>query len=331
MSNYENAKSEIKVKCKDCGFEFTTIWNYLQYRKKCPKCYENGVSLQEREISSFIEAILPTEEILINTRTVISPKELDVYIPSRKIAIEYNGLWTHSEDCEWGGKDKNYHLNKTEECTKQGIQLIHIFEDEWLYNREIVKNRLINILNVNIRDKVYARKCVIKEIDSKIKNDFLEKFHIQGKDSSKIKLGAFYKDKLVSVMTFSHGNISKGSRSVELIWELNRFCSDYNYIVIGIASKFLEYFKRNFEWEKIFSYADRRWSTGNLYYKLGFELDHITRPNYWYIKCFRRIHRFNLRKPNNEKMTEKALRKSQGYGRIWDCGNLKFSILNGGK
>jgi len=133
-------------------------------------------------------------------------------------------------------------------------------------------------------------------------------------------------------MTFSKGNIAKGSKPKGDIWELNRFCSDYNYHIPGIASKLLTYFKRNYVWKEIFSYADRRWSTGNLYYKLGFTLDSTTRPNYWYVKGLKRIHRFNLRKRPDEpkEIPEWVLRQSEGYVRVWDCGNYKFRLTKGG-
>ena len=216
-------------------------------------------------------------------------------------------------------------------CEKQNIQLIHIFEDEWVLKQEIIKSRLKQILGVNNSIRIHARKCIIKEISPKVKNKFLEEYHIQGKDNSVIKLGAFYNNELISVMTFSHGSISKGSKNINDIWELNRFCSNLNYHVPGIASKLLSHFKRNYEWKEIFSYADRRWSEGNVYFQLGFELEHITKPNYWYIKNGLRIHRFNLRKKPDEPkdIPEWILRAKEGYHRIYDCGHYKFVIRNG--
>ena len=165
-------------------------------------------------------------------------------------------------------------------------------------------------------------------MDSNEKNDFLKKFHIQGEDRSTIKLGAFYNNELVSVMTFSYGNIAKGSKKQDKVWELSRFCSDYNYKIPGIASKLLTYFKKNYDWEVIFSYADRRWSNGNLYEKLGFTFSHFSKPNYWDIKGINRIHRFNLRKKPNEPtyLTEVELRRIEGYNRIFDCGNIKYVL-----
>ena len=211
----------------------------------------------------------------------------------------------------------------------QNLWKTEVYEmSEWIFKNDIVRNRLKNIFNLNNNKKIYARKCIIKEIDVNTKDKFLEKYHIQGKDISEIRLGAFYNNELISVMTFSKGNISKGSKNEKYIWELNRFCSDYNYHIIGIASKLLSYFKKNYNWKEIFSYADRRWSNGNLYYKIGFELEYITGINYWYIKNNYRIHRFNLRKRKNEpkNITEFELRDKEGYKRIWDCGNYKFFI-----
>lgn len=266
-------------------------------------------------------------DIIENSKKIISPFELDIFIPEKNIAIEYNGLYWHSEE----KKEKNYHLKKTLLCEEKGIFLIHIFEDEWLFKREIVESRIKQILGLNNGIKINARDCEIKEIDNHTKNIFLEKFHILGKDKSTvINLGAFYKNNLISVMTFSHGNIAKGSKRKEEIFELNRFCSDYNYLVRGIAGKLLSHFKNNYIWKEIFSYCDRRWSSGDLYKKLGFETDGKIRLNYWYSEGVNRIHRFSMRKKKDEPkdIPEYILRLSEGYIRIWDCGNLKFNINN---
>ncbi len=317
-------------KCLKCNNIFQHSWINMY---KCPTCYprEIRISIGELEIFEFIKSlnILKNNENLnieSSNRKIIKPLELDIYIPDKKIAIEFNGLWWHSEEY----KSQTYHMDKTQKCIKSNIQLIHIFEVEWMFKQEIVKSRLKQIIGGNNQKRIHARKCIIKEITPKRKNEFLEKFHIQGPDSSTIKLGAFYNEDLISVMTFSKGNISKGSKSIKGIWELNRFCSDSNFQIPGIAGKLLSHFKKNYVWKEIFSYADRRWSQGNLYYKLGFELIHITGPNYWYIKNFRRIHRFSLRKREDEpkEITERILRLNEGYGIIWDCGSLKFRMLN---
>ena len=332
IDTYTIGNHEIRVRCNKCTTEFYTYYYYLQSNYgKCPICFPRG-SGEQKEVIQYIENLyhnnISKEDntILENNRQIIS-KELDIYIPSLRIAIEYNGLYWHDDI----HINKYYHLNKTLECEKQGIRLIHIFSDEWNLKQDIVKSRLKQILNKSDSQKLMARKCEIKEIDSKTKDELLDKFHIQGKDNSKVRIGAFYNDELVSVMTFSHASISKGMKNKNnSVWELNRFCTNSNYHISGIAGKLLSYFKRNYEWKEIFSYADRRWSCGELYYKLGFELDHITSPNYWYVKGDKRIHRFNLRKrPDEPKdISESILRLQEGYSKVWDCGNLKFIMKN---
>ncbi len=211
---------------------------------------------------------------------------MDIVIEDKKIAIEYCGLWFHSS----GGKallnykEKKYHFKKLERCKEKGYKLVTIFEDEWLLKQDIVKARLKHILGFNENViKIRASECEIKGLEYYTKDEFLNKYHIQGKDRSRIKFGAYYKDRLVSVMTFGLPSPAKGAKnSQEGIWELNRFCSHPDYHIYGIASKLLKHFQGNFAWEEIFSYADRRWSDGNLYKQLGFELSHETSLNYWY-------------------------------------------------
>jgi len=336
IGEYKNTYSDTEWKCKKCNSIFASCWfNIQQGHCKCPFCFPSipGGSKLENEISDYVSSLIGANKIQKNCWDVIkNPKsnrkvEIDIFIPDLKIAIEFDGLYWHSE---LRLPDNDYHLIKTEECEKQGIKLIHIFEDEWIFKQDIVKERLKQILNINNKERIHGRKCNIQIINSKTKNKFLEKYHIQGPDKSIVKLGAFHNNKLVSVMTFAKGNISKGSKSIEGVWELNRFCSDYNFHIPGIASKLLTHFKRNYEWKEIFSYADRRWSQGNLYHKLDFELDSITKINYWYLKGYDRIHRFNLRKrPDEPKdIPEWVLRDSEGYTRIWDCGSLKFKLAN---
>ena len=193
---------------------------------------------------------------------------------------------------------------------------------------------IVHKLGISSNKKIYARKCYIKEINPKDKNIFLNKNHIQSQDSSKIKLGLFTKDNnsMCAVMTFSGRNLSRGTVNIkDTDWELSRFASDLNYIVIGAAGKLLNHFKNNYIWTSIFSYADLRYSDGNLYCKLGFKQISQTFPSYWYIdNQGRRYHRFSLRKRPDEpkNIPEWKLRLNEGYYRIWDCGHLKFSISN---
>jgi len=216
LFDYKGNRKYYPFKCKTCDF----IFNYnLQSGRipLCHKCFPLGKGL-EIELQEFITSL--NIRFKSNDRKVLKGQELDIYIPEKKLAIEFNGLYWHSEG---QGKDKNYHLNKTNLCEQQDIQLIHIFEDEWIYKKQIVKARLKHILGLT-KYKIYGRKCIIKEIDSKTKNKFLDKYHIQGADKSSIKLGTFYKNRLVAVMTFGKRRICMGKKnSAEGEYELMRF------------------------------------------------------------------------------------------------------------
>jgi hypothetical protein len=165
---------------------------------------------------------------------------------------------------------------------------------------------------------------------------FLEKNHLQGSDTSSIKLGLYYKNELVSVMTFGNLRISLGSKNVNPnTYEMYRFCSKLNTSVIGAAGKLLTYFIKTYAPSKLISYADKRWSTGELYTKLGFNLISESRPSYFYTKDhYRKYHRFLFRKSELAKKltafdptkTEWENMKNNGWDRIWDCGNLKYEM-----
>ncbi|MFA5397397.1 MAG: hypothetical protein WC346_15410 [Methanogenium sp.] len=321
-TEYNNAHQLLTTICPNGHTYLTALQNWHNgYR--CPRCTNIGSSYQELSILNFIKSTY-SEKIIDRSRTIIPPYELDFVIPEKKLAIEYCGIYWHSELM---GKDKSYHLNKLNLCTEKGYRLITIFEDELLDRPKVVFSRISNALGINKSEKIYARQCEVREISSSTASDFCNKHHLQGYTGSKIKLGLFYKNKIVSVMTFSKLSISKGSKNKEGSWELSRFCSDIHYRVIGGASKLLSYFEKNYQWNEIISYADRRWSSGNLYEKIGFTLVGETKPNYWYFKKseYKRIHRFALRKNSTDPkdQTEWEIRKSQGWNRIWDCGNLK--------
>jgi G:T-mismatch repair DNA endonuclease (very short patch repair protein) len=307
------------------------LYSFRNGNTGCGECCKH-FSQAERDISDYIKSLGLT--VIENDRSIISPLELDIVIPEKNIAIEYCGLYWHGET---KGKDIKYHLNKLKRCVEMGYRLITIFEDEWINKRDIVEKRLNHILGDNNK-RVYARKCDIKEISPKIANEFINQHHVQGSTGSSVKLGLYYNNELVSVMTFAKPSLSKGRKSFDNVYELSRFCSSVH--VVGGASKLLTHFKRNYEWNEIFTFADRRWSKGNVYEKLGFESVGETKPNYWYFKTrdegIQRKHRFNYRKDrlpvlfNNVDMdmTEWQIMQSQGFDRIWDCGNLKYITRN---
>jgi len=326
LVDYVNNETKVKLSCKKHGEFEATPNNHLSKSQQCIKCAFIKTK-PEKEIFTYIKSLIDIG-IVSNDRKILNGKELDIYIPSRKIAIEYNGLYWHSESF----KTNKYHINKTDQCEKQGVQLIQIFEDEWLHKQDIVKSRLKHIFGLT-ENKIYGRKCVIKEVITSNAKLFLENNHIQGNVNSKIKLGLYYEDELVSLMTFGGLRASLGQKSTEGNYELVRFTNKLNTTVIGGADKLLKHFIKINQPKQIISYADRRWSQGGVYEKLGFEFAHNSPPNYFYLVKNKREGRFKYRKdilvnegfdPNK---TEHQIMSERKIYRIYDCGCKKY-ILN---
>ncbi len=322
-----------KFKCKQCNdvFEDHIDGGHLP---RCLKCnpYIAGFSNNEKEIVGYIKTLISNIDFIENDRNVLNGMELDVYIPDKKLAVEYNGLYWHSEN--GGGKDKNYHLNKTKMCESKGIRLIHIFEDEWVYNSDIIKNKLKYIIGDINQNVIYARKCKVDVIDDC--ELFLSENHIQGNCPSSIKLGAYYNNLLVAVMTFGKKRKSLGGfKGKKNEYELIRFAT--NQRIVGIASKLLNFFIKSYNPTKIITYADKRYSVGNLYKVLGFTKIKDTKPNYWYFEVGNDIrwHRYGFAKHTLSKklknydpsLSEWENMKNNGYDRIWDCGHEKYEYI----
>ena len=319
----------MKMKHKKCGHIHERRYAYAN---GCPRCFAAKHSSEpEQEIKQFImdntDAEVISRHKIYPVKNRRKSKELDIYIPSLQLAIEYNGLYWHSEIA---GKSKTNHLDKTIACQKEGIQLIHIFENEWRDKRDIIKSILLSKMN-KYDVKLYGRKCQLKEIDTKVKNSFLSKNHLQGADTSKIKIGLFYDNILVAVMTFGKRKITGAKK---ITWEMFRYASKLNHCVVGGASKLFKYFLTNYitDNDQIKTYADRRFSNGNLYKTLGFKLSHASRPSYWYFKRDKFYNRMNFQKQKLNKkldifdknLTEWENMLNNGYNRIFDCGNLVY-------
>ena len=285
--------------------------------------FNSGPSKGEQELQEYVSELVP--DTVYNDKTLLAGKEIDILLPSHKIAIEYNGGYFHSELF----KDKNYHLNKLKEVEKKGYRIIHIWESDWYLNPEIVKSNLKNILQLT-ETKIYARKAELKEISSQQANTFCNENHLQSSAVSKVRIGLFYNNELVSVMTFSSLRKATGLSSKQGCYELLRFCNKKNTTVIGGASKMFSYFKKKYGPTYIISYANRDWSQGNLYQKLEMTYKGNTPPGYFYVKSKHKFSRFQFQKHKlveqgaDPTLTEYEIMLERGYYRIWDCGNLRF-------
>ena len=229
--------------------------------------------------------------------------------------------------------NKRNELNdKRRQYTKKGYKVIVIFEDEYINNREIVLSKIRHLFKLDKLPRIMARKCIVKPI---IKNDaetFLNCNHIQGFVNSSIYLGAYYNDSLVAVMSF----IKEPNDN----WNLSRFASDNKYVCCGIGGKLFKYFTRNYTFNTVKSFADKRWTFDtkkNIYLELNFRQEKNMMPEYRYIKNGEKIrhHKFGFRKQSLSKkygldinLTETEMTKELGYDRIWDCGLIKYVYIN---
>lgn len=325
IEDFDNIKAKVTIICPKHGKFETTVGNHLAGHA-CPSCSNNN-SNAENEL--FEHLMTMNDRVVKHNREILGGKELDIYIPSENLAIEYCGLLWHSEKYR---PNKFYHFNKLNACNKQGIKLITIFEDEWLSKKEIVLEKLKHQLHLS-ENKIIsgARNCLITHIKTDIAMEFLNKYHIQGFGSGTVYYGAYNKkdNQLVGVMAFrlDHGK-----------WELTRFATNYHYICPGLGSKMFQTFIKEYNPAYVKSFADRRWTVNiddNLYTKLGFTLESIGKPDYSYVYKKQRLHKFNFRKQILHKkynlplsMTEKEMCDEIGAYRIWNCGLLKYVWQN---
>lgn len=303
----------------ELGISDTTVGRYL---------HNHGLDTQhfftstgERQITNFLQSL--NVKTTLNTRKVIPPFELDIFLTDYNIAIEYCGLYWHSEQM---GKHRLYHYNKWKRCAEHNIQLLTIFEDEWKNNQKAVESKIKNLLG-KTTNSVFARKCTIKNISSRERKDFLNQYHVQRNGPGSISLGLFHRQELVACMTFINNRYGH--------FTLSRYASSVR--VVGGFSKLLHHFTKTHTWSQIISFADLRWSDGNLYNKTDWKLDNILPPDYFYsITGSDRQHKFKFRRKHlprllnqfDPNLSERANCDTNHILRIWDCGKLKFTFTN---
>ena len=325
-------------KCQEKQFKIPSSIFFDRRRDKtelCTRLLPIGSNINKGNgLEQNIWRILDNINIEYNTNVwkLIPDKEIDIYIPSKQLAIECNGCYSHCSR----KKEPKYHFNKTNACENINIQLLHIWED-WVKNKyDIVESIILSKLGV-FKKRIGARQCEIKEINIKKCNKFLEENHIQGGiKNSFINIGLFYNHELVAVMSFSKGIAGSGNLKYnkdEIF--LNRFCSKLNIQIIGGANKLMNYFIKKYNPKTITSFSLNDISNGNLYKKLGFIKSGFSQ-SYWWVKSgtLKRYHRSNFTKLDIVKMgwknnvdntwTEEEVMYEHGYKKIIDSGMTKW-------
>lgn len=319
LEPYKSVRTPIKLRNDVCNHEYQVTPNNLVYAGSgliCRVC-NPSISKPEEEIKEFISSNY-TGWIEYNDRSLIRPQELDIVLPELGLAFEINGEYWH--------RDKpTYHMDKTNMVEEMDFQLIHITDIQWNTQKDIIKSRILSILDKT--RKIFARKCCVHRLNSMPK-EFLATNHIQGVGApSSINYGLYYADILVAVMTFKKNTLYGAD------YELVRYCSLLNTTVVGGAGKLLKAFERDFNNPKILSYAARDWSKGGLYSKLGFTKINTTVPGYHYFKNGKVYSRQTFQKAKLKKLfpnsysdakSEREILLEEGYYRYYDSGNLVF-------
>jgi hypothetical protein len=332
MFLYDMQKRPTCIYCNE--HEVTThYYLYFSYNQYCNNldCRNKAkmITKPHNEIFVFLCNYIDKKEIFLNYK--LDNIIVDIYVPSKKLVVEYNSFYWHREEIT---NNKYYYFNRHQLCKSYGLQLINVWEDDWLFKQDIIKSMLLN--KVGINDKIHARKCEIKEISQKEHFDFCEKTHIQGGVYVAVKLGLYRNDELISVMSF--GNISselgKNVKTSENEYELIRFCSRLNTTIIGGASKLFNYFLKTYRPSKVRSFANCDISNGNLYKTLGFKEIGYSDLNYWWVKNSAKHNRYNYVKhklseqgvDNNK--SENQIMEEGNFFKIWGTGNLNYEYNN---
>ena len=300
-------------------------------------------SRMEDEIYNFLTLYICGSEIIRNTFKVITPYELDVYLPNYNFAIECNPTYTHNSSIGIYGqapKSTEYHKMKTDLCQEHNVHLMHIFGYDWVWHKDVCKSIILNALGLT-NTVYYARKTQIYEVSGEDAIKFLEDNHLQDAVDCKVRLGLYFDNELVSLMTFSklHHTIGTGNDDTSDCWELVRFCNKNYTRVVGGASKLLQYFIRTYNPKEIISFSDRAHTTGNLYFQLGFNVLRRSNPGYVWVdlKTDKTYSIFNAQKHNISKILQDAtLDLSQnetdimidhGYVQVFDSGTITWQLL----
>lgn len=270
---------------------------------------------QENSIRDFIKQYTECSDEEKSFKIEEKEYGLDICLPNLKLGIEYNGNYWHSSLY----KEPNYHQKKSLDFLKENIRLIHVFEYEWMDER--IRPILESMLKMNLgifNKKVGASKCKIKELGYREYAEFCNENHIQGEAGAKVKLGLFYKEELIQIISFGKPRFSD-----KYEYEIIRECSKKDYIVIGGKEKLWNYFVKKYNPTSVLSYCDFSKFTGNSYLKLGFKKERLNAPGFvWFDEKNKQTFWRNPYK--NQEM------KSKGYLKIYDCGQLVFVWKNGG-
>lgn len=300
---YSGNKTPVEIICPEHG-SFMQIPNSHTRGCGCPKCVHH-ISKGEQEMMDWVKQYSPDA---CHTTKVLAGKDIDIYIPSKKLGIEYNGIYYHSLQF----RAKYDHSRKLETAQQLGIRLMQFWDFEWENKKDIVKSIILNALGVH-SERVFARNTEIEEITSRQARTFCEENHIHGFRAANKYLGLAQNGVLLAMMSWNTDG------------EMVRFVVKNGHSVLGAFSKLLKHSSVTY------SFVDRRIFTGAGYLKNGFVLQRITQPNYFYENSGQyagsrqtyQKHKLSKLLPIfDSSLTEMQNMANNDYYPVYDCGNL---------
>lgn len=267
--------------CLDCGTQFQDGLecdsNTGVNKPRCPKCYPKKKSYGEHVILQIVKDAVPEGiEVLEGDRNLLNGFEVDILVPDLKLAIEYNGIYWHSEYA--GGKGMEYHQNKLERLKELGYRLIYVWEDE-LYKLETTISRTIEEA-CGAGHRIDASKCSYKTLVGS--DDAVDYYHREGTLGSRVTNHVLTQGgQPVCIMQLSHRPSKKkgqAGKSVLRYTALNGYNVKEGFTTLFNHATKLTKGDRVYQAELDPSFDDTA-----MYEAVGFELVEEKKEQQWYL------------------------------------------------
>lgn len=307
----------------------------------------------QMRLTEMVQALVPGSTVLSDDHTVLpSGKELDIVVPDHHLAIEFNDIFSHSEQAVFERHAKprphSYHASKTREANSQGYQLVHVWEDDWLHRRELVLralahrlhavDRLLDVLpdiNPLACQRLYARNLTVKLVHGGVARRFWQDNHLQGPVHCTVNIGLYDQNNVLRAL-LGIGRKNHGSR-VSLpdgTWDIQRYAT--LGVIVGGFTKLLAHAETLVSVDTWTSWSDNDISDGGMYQAAGFTVDKRQAPSYSYVgrkTKWGRVHRSTYTKQRfindpdltyQSGQTEHEAALTNKLYRIYDAGKTRW-------